>query len=157
MRLLRYVITVILAIWFYWTAFQPRACWHFQELEYPPQSAQGSNNLPQRTRRWLSTSRERMSSYPGTRARNLVATTRPVRQPTVRELWNPDLDVEGVTSRAGRRAGRPCTRGSTVVKSASVLYTEELYETYLACADFVKSNKCKGLCKHSAGEILLRQ
>lgn len=98
-----------------------------------------------------------MSNYPETRARILVAATRPVPRSTVRELWNPKLDVEGVTSWAGRKAGIPCTRGSTVVKSASAPYAEDFYETYLACADFVKRNERKCLCEHGAGEVFLRQ
>jgi hypothetical protein len=98
-----------------------------------------------------------MSNYPEIRARTLVATTGLVPRSTVQELWIPELDVEEVTSWVGRKAGRPYTRGSTVAHVNNHTRIEGFHEAYLTCADFVKCNESKCLCKHGAGDVFLGQ
>lgn len=84
-----------------------------RDLGYPPQSVRVSSSSRRRKRRSPPTARARKKSCPRTRARSLAATTRPDLQPRVQELRPPELVAEGVLRWASKKAGTPCTRGST--------------------------------------------
>jgi hypothetical protein len=102
----------------------------------------------------------------GIQVGNLVGARELEPPPTKLLQSDPNTCWREAMSLAGRRGGRPCTRGSTIEISVLLEFDrktrgvyrgkkEDERKKYLASADFIECYKSEGLSEHGGWEVFL--